>query len=88
MPLKMSKKCFQIKALKNITEFITVDLEQMKSTSVSSKDPVDAATKSKANNELLGDDAREIWSNLMAATERSEEFTGWMRTDLYYSPKQ
>lgn len=55
---------------------------------ISSKDPIDSATRSKANNELLGEDAKEIWSGLMAATERFEEFTGWMRTDLFYSPKE
>ena len=55
---------------------------------ISSKDPVDAATRSKANDELLGEDSREVFGKLMQATERFEEFTGWMRTDLYYSPKQ
>ncbi|HPF97726.1 MAG: hypothetical protein KDD20_06650 [Mangrovimonas sp.] len=55
---------------------------------VSSKDPVDAATKSKVNDELLGEDAGAVFSNLMKSTERFEEFSGWMRTDLFYSPKQ
>lgn len=55
---------------------------------ISSKDPVDAATKSKENDELLGEDAKTVFGNLMKSTERFEEFSGWMRTDLFYSPKK
>jgi len=54
---------------------------------ISAKDPIDAATRSKANDELLGDSAKEVFGKLMQATERFEEFTGWMRPDLFYSSK-
>ncbi len=55
---------------------------------VSYVDPVDAANRGKANNELLGEDAKAVFGKLMNSTERFEEFTGWMKPDLYYSPKK
>lgn len=54
---------------------------------VSAKDEIDQATKNKANNELLGDAAKEVFEKMMNATSRFEEISGWMRPDLSYSPK-
>ena len=56
--------------------------------SISSKDEVDAATRSKANNELLGESAGEIFGKLMGSIERMEEYSGNMRPDLAYKPAE
>lgn len=53
---------------------------------VSAKDEMDSAARGKANDELLGDSAREIFGNLMGALSKFEEVSGWMRPDLFYSP--
>ena len=55
---------------------------------ISSKDEIDAATRSKANNELLGEAAEEVFGKLMSSIERMEEYSGSMRPDLSYSPKE
>lgn len=55
---------------------------------ISSKDEVDAATRSKANDELLGESAKEIFGKLMGSIERMDESTGWMRPDMAYSPSE
>lgn len=89
--IKAVKKMFEDKGSKEYYRIYHSGFgadEEYYMVAVSSKDAVDAATKSKANDELLGEDARPVWAQLMAATERFEEFTGWMRTDLFYSPKE
>ena len=55
---------------------------------ISYKDEIDAATKSKANDELLGDDRYEAFANLMKYVSRFEEYSGAMRPDLAYSQKK
>jgi len=55
---------------------------------VSSKDEIDSATRGKANDEVLGEDAGEAFGKIMNATSKYEEFSGRMRPDLYYSPKE
>lgn len=55
---------------------------------VSSKDAVDAATKGKANDEVLGPDRWETLKKVMDHTTRYEEYSGEMRPDLAYSPKK
>lgn len=55
---------------------------------VSAKDELDSATRGKANDELLGEGAQEIFGNVMAASSKFEEFTGWIRPDLAYSPSK
>lgn len=56
--------------------------------SVSAKDEVDAAQRSKANEEVLGPDRWEVFSKVMNYTSRMEEYNGEMRPDLSYSPKE
>lgn len=40
------------------------------------------------NNELLGDQAKELYSRLLAVLLKTETMTGYSRPDLSYSPKQ
>ena len=54
---------------------------------ISAKDEIDHATRGKANDELLGDGAKEIFGKVMNAASKFEEVSGWMRPDLSYSPK-
>ncbi|GAA4808825.1 hypothetical protein GCM10023330_14560 [Litoribaculum gwangyangense] len=55
---------------------------------ISYKDEIDAATKSKANEKLLGtyEERWEVFSKVMNNIDRMEEYTGEMRPDLAYSP--
>lgn len=53
---------------------------------ISSKDELDSATRGKANDELLGESAGEIFGNLMSTLSKFEDVSAWMRPDLYYSP--
>jgi hypothetical protein len=55
---------------------------------ISAKDEIDSATRGKANDEVLGESAGETFGKLMNATSKFEEFSGRMRPDLYYSPKE
>ncbi|MGB5420267.1 hypothetical protein [Algibacter sp.] len=58
--------------------------------SVSAKDEIDSAKKSKANQELLGsfDERWAVFSKVMDYTSKTEEFSGEMRPDLSYKPKE
>ena len=53
---------------------------------VASADPVDDATKAKANQELMGDAAQAVFGKVLEHTTSWEEFSGYMRPDLAYSP--
>ena len=53
---------------------------------VAAKDEIDSATRGKANDELLGESAKEIFGNLMGTLSEFEEVSAWMRPDLYYQP--
>lgn len=55
---------------------------------VSSKDEADSALRGKANDELLGESAGEVFGNLMKTASRFEEISAWMRPDLFYSSKE
>ena len=55
---------------------------------ISSKDEIDGAIRSKENNELLGESAKEVFGMLMNSIEKMEESSGNMRPDLSYSPKE
>ena len=55
---------------------------------ISSKDEIDAATRSKANNEHLGESAGETFGKLMGSIVRMEEYSGNMRPDLAYKPTE
>ena len=55
---------------------------------ISSKDEIDSATRSKANDELLGPDRYETFNKVMGYTSRFEEYSGEIRSDLGYSPSE
>ncbi len=55
---------------------------------LSSKDVIDSAQRSKANDELLGPERFKIFNKVMKYATRMEEFTGNIRPDLAYSPKK
>jgi hypothetical protein len=55
---------------------------------ISAKDEVDYATKSKANDELLGEGRGEVFAKAINYVSRMEEFSGVMRPDLAYSSKK
>lgn len=63
-------------------------LESYYMVSISAKDEVDSATKGKANQEVLGPDRWEVFKKVMNYTSRREEYSGEMRPDLSYSPKE
>ena len=54
---------------------------------ISSKDESDEFLRGKANQEVLGDDRKPIFANLMGSIARYEEISGEMRPDLSYAPK-
>ncbi|WP_445730884.1 hypothetical protein [Mariniflexile sp.] len=54
---------------------------------VSAKDEIDSATKSKANEIVLGPERWETFSKVMDYATRYEEYSGNMRPDLSYSSK-
>lgn len=56
--------------------------------SISAKDEVDGATQAKANEEVLGPDRWETFSKVINYISRMEEYSGEMRPDLSYSPKE
>ena len=55
---------------------------------ISAKNEIDSATRGKANDELLGDGRHEVFANLMKYVSIFEEFSGEIRPDLRYSPKE
>lgn len=55
---------------------------------VSSKDEVDSAMKGKSNDEVLGDERKEIFGNMMKYISNYDEVTGEMRPDLAYSSNE
>jgi hypothetical protein len=55
---------------------------------IAAKDEVDSATRGKANDELLGEGAKDIFGKVMNSISKFEEVSAWMRPDLYYSPKK
>lgn len=54
---------------------------------ISSKDESDEFLTGKANQDVLGDERKPIFDNLMGSIARYEEISGDMRPDLSYSPK-
>ncbi|WP_396600982.1 hypothetical protein [Algibacter sp. R77976] len=86
------KEHFKAKGSKEYYRVYKNGFGQMKNyylVSVSAKDEVDAATKAKANQELLGnfEERWAVFSKVMDYTSKTEEFSGEMRPDLSYSPK-
>ncbi|WP_242205825.1 hypothetical protein [Aestuariivivens insulae] len=55
---------------------------------VSSKDEIDSAQKSKANQELLGPERFDVFGKVLKYASKMEEVTGEIRHDLSYMPKQ
>lgn len=56
--------------------------------SVAAKDEVDGATQAKANEEVLGPERWETFSKVINHISRMEEYSGEMRPDLSYAPKE
>ncbi|WP_341215122.1 hypothetical protein [uncultured Wocania sp.] len=79
---------------KGSTEYYNVyrngfgQLENYYLVSVPAKDEIDSATRGKANQDVLGPDRWDVFSKVMNYTTRTEEYTGEMRPDLSYSPKE
>jgi len=55
---------------------------------IAAKDEADSAIRGKANDELLGEGAKEVFGKLMQSTDKFEEISAWMRPDLYYKPAE
>ncbi|KAA5821482.1 hypothetical protein FPF71_16530 [Algibacter amylolyticus] len=55
---------------------------------VSAKDEIDSATKSKANDKVLGLDKWDAFSKVINNTSRVQEQSGEIRPDLSYAPKE
>jgi hypothetical protein len=53
---------------------------------IAAKDELDYATKIAANNELMGDEWRNAYSDFIGALEKYEAFEGRMRPDMAYAP--
>ncbi|MCF7569111.1 hypothetical protein L3X37_12150 [Sabulilitoribacter arenilitoris] len=56
--------------------------------SIPAKNEIDSATSGKANEEVLGPDRWDTFSKVMNYASRIEEYSGEMRPDLSYSPKE
>ncbi|WP_242087317.1 hypothetical protein [Aestuariivivens sediminis] len=54
---------------------------------MSSKDDIDSAQKSKANQELLGPERFEVFNQVLNNASKMYEVTGEIRRDLSYAPK-
>lgn len=89
--MKEVKEMFAAKGSKNYyriyrTGFGVMDNYYM--VAMSSKDEVDSAQKSKANEELLGPERYETFNKVLSAASAMEEVTGQIRRDLSYSAKK
>lgn len=89
--MKGVKEMFAAKGSKNYyrvyrTGFGVMDSYYM--VAMSSKDEVDSAQKTKANEELLGPERYETFNKVLTAASAMEEVTGQIRRDLSYSPKK
>ncbi|MFH4966476.1 hypothetical protein V8G69_15850 [Gaetbulibacter sp. M235] len=54
---------------------------------ISAKDEADSSIRGKANDELLGEGAKDVFGKVMSAAAKFEEVSGWIRPDLAYSSK-
>ncbi|MFY0714471.1 hypothetical protein J1D01_12380 [Seonamhaeicola sp. NFXS20] len=55
--------------------------------SVPAKDEVEGVQRAKANQDVLGPDRYETFNKVIKYVEKMEEYSGWIRPDLSYSPK-
>ncbi|GAA4899616.1 hypothetical protein GCM10023311_26250 [Flaviramulus aquimarinus] len=89
--MKAVKEFFTSKGSKSYYRVYRNGFGQMENyymVSISAKDEIDSATRGKANDELLGPDRWEVFSKVMNYTSRMEEYSGEMRPDLSYAPKE
>lgn len=49
------------------------------------KDELDWSTKSKKDNELMGEEAAKLWARTMAITQKRYRKNGWFLPELSYS---
>lgn len=88
--MKGVKEMFASKGSKNHYRIYRTGFGQMDSyymVAMSSKDAVDSAQKSKANQELLGPDRFEVFGKVLKYASKMEEVTGEIRRDLSYMPE-
>ncbi|WP_223552000.1 hypothetical protein [Aestuariivivens sp. NBU2969] len=88
--MKGVKEMFAAKGSKNYYRIYRTGFGQMDSyymVAMSSKDAIDSAQKSKANQELLGPDRVEVFGKVLKYASKMEEVTGEIRRDLSYMPK-
>ncbi len=64
------------------------NLENYYLVAISSKDEIDSAQRSKANDDLLGPERFETFRKVMKHASRIEEYTGAIRPDLSYAHKK
>lgn len=89
--MKAVKEMFEAKGSKEYYNVYQSGLGNMEShylVSVPSKDEVDGAQLAKENQEVLGPDRYETFNKVIKYLTRMEEFSGFMRPDLSYSPKK
>ncbi len=89
--MKAVKELFKSKGSKEYYNVYRNGFGQMENyylVSVAATDEIDSAKRGKANEEVLGPDRYETFSKVMNYASRMEEYTGEMRPDLSYSPKE
>ncbi|WP_242121557.1 hypothetical protein [Aestuariivivens sediminicola] len=88
--MKGVKDMFAAKGSKNYYRVYRTAFGSMDSyylVAMSSKDEIDSAQKSKANQELLGPERFEVFDRVLKHASKMQEVTGQIRRDLSYSPK-
>jgi hypothetical protein len=88
--MKAIKEMFESKGSKEHYRIYSSGFGTMESyymVAIAYKDEIDSATRSKENDELLGEGRHEVFGNAMKYVSRIEEITGAIRPDLGYSPE-
>ena len=89
--MKAVKELFESKGSKEYYNVYHSGFGSMESyylVSVPAKDEIDSAKRGKANEEVLGPDRWDTFNKVVNYLDRMEEYSGWIRPDLAYSPKE
>lgn len=89
--MKAVKELFESKGSKeyyNVYHTALGTMDNYYLVSIPAKGEIDSATRSKANQDVLGPDRYKTFNKVINYTEKMEEFRGKMRPDLSYSPKE
>ncbi len=62
------------------------NMDQFYMVAVAAKNPVEMAQKSMDNQALLGEDSKTVFDKMMSLAIKMEEYTGWIRPELGYTP--